>query len=132
MIVKTQRSPLRFVLDTLLTVCAWLVFGYIVLHSIMSVYMNYKHEQLPVDTSLGIIVQYLTITVVSALLFVLWAHLRGAKESENGNFDRWVDAGFAAYPKKWWSALKDSRHSVIYHGDDGNIVSVESKDYMHQ
>lgn len=140
MIIRTQRGRWRVLLDSLLTLIAWVVFVYLFAAGIWSVVMHshpgavdlpWLSRLLPTVSNLGV---YLLAMLIQGGLLLLWARYnwwrfhgqdRRARIAplDDESLLRW-----SGIPAQALQRLRQAPVSVIHHAPDGSIYRVSSQD----
>lgn len=136
MVIRTQRSKLRYVLDVVLTLLAWLAFVYLFAQGIWAVGTG-RMEGLDMPfisrarPSMGTLSTYALAMLLQGLLLVLWALYNwgrfGSKQRRNADIavsDESLTHLYGIDPSTL-QRLRIQPVSVIYHTPDGSIAAVE-------
>ncbi|MBP6018076.1 MAG: poly-beta-1,6-N-acetyl-D-glucosamine biosynthesis protein PgaD [Burkholderiaceae bacterium] len=137
MIIKTQRSLIGLTMDGALTAVGWIGFFYLFTQGVMSLLMpayqktGYAAQLAALMPSIQTLMVYLLVLLLNGVLLVLWAcycqtlfkrlisrqiHLESTAPA--------VAAHFHLLPKQLHD-VRDSRVTVIYHTDEGDINHLE-------
>jgi biofilm PGA synthesis protein PgaD len=138
MIIQTQRSPAVFMLDVVLTGFGWAGFFYLFTRGVLSLLnaLPYRPRVPLLDMflpTLSTLALYLLVAAFNALLVVLWARYnRIASTSDRAQAMPHTDADddvlashFHVSPNQLHE-IQDSRVTVIYHKEDGDIAHLET------
>ncbi|HWK70192.1 poly-beta-1,6-N-acetyl-D-glucosamine biosynthesis protein PgaD [Pollutimonas sp. M17] len=137
MIITTQRSPLALAIDTALTALGWIGFFYLFTKGVIAVMDGNHHgpsvpymEQLwPTARSLTV---YALVAAFNAVLVVLWGRYRklffrtlNRREAAAKIDDETVATHFHLSSNQLHE-IQDSRVTVIYHSNEGDIAHLET------
>ena len=137
MIITTQRSPLAWTIDTALTAMGWVGFFYLFTEGVVSILgENYSEAATATPGSLvptvHTLVLYLAVACFNALLVVLWGKYRKylfQAGRRSGQQDAVNDEQLASHFHLSCNQLheiQDSRVTVIYHSNEGDIAHLET------
>ncbi len=137
MIIRTQRSLIGLTVDSALTTVGWVGFFYLFTHGVMSLIMPAYPKSghiaqlavlMPAIQTLAI---YLFILLFNGVLIVLWARYRKSlfkglirPETHPTPLPAAVAEHFHLMPTQLHD-IHDSRVTVIYHSDNGDINHLE-------
>ena len=137
MIITTQRSPLALAIDTALTALGWIGFFYLFTKGVVAVMDGSHHgpsvpfmEQLwPTARSLTV---YALVATFNAMLVVLWGRYSklffrtlNRREVSTRIDDETVATHFHLSSNQLHE-IQDSRVTVIYHSNEGDIAHLET------
>ena len=137
LIIRTRRSHLAVVVDTILTALGWLGFSYLMAAGITAVVNGMDHSleisflggALPTTQSLLL---YVTIAAINALLLMLWGtYRRRMTRTAPDEASVLDDVSFAenfALSSPQLHDIRLSRLLVIHHAENGEISRWESAD----
>lgn len=137
MIIKTERSRLARLIDTLLTLAAWALMLWLIAKSLLDVTPAQMQAALPSIqlakwTAGGALGAYLLVALFNALLLISWARynqLRFARRSARRAFppttadDMHRSFGISAEQLRH---LRMTRLATVEHMSDGGIAAVRS------
>ncbi|MBF6615878.1 poly-beta-1,6-N-acetyl-D-glucosamine biosynthesis protein PgaD [Pollutimonas thiosulfatoxidans] len=138
MIIQTQRTPGVFALDVVLTAFGWAGFFYLFTRGVLSLLHTLPFRpQVPLLEvflpTLSTLALYLLVAAFNALLVVLWARYnRIASTSDRAQAlphteaDDDVLAAHFHVSCNQLHEIQDSRVTVIYHSEDGDIAHLET------
>ncbi|MDR3003981.1 MAG: poly-beta-1,6-N-acetyl-D-glucosamine biosynthesis protein PgaD [Acidovorax sp.] len=136
MVICTQRSRLRYALDVVLTLLAWLAFAYLFAQGIWAVGTNRVEElEMPflsrAQLSMNTLSIYALAMLLQGLLLVLWAlynwgRFRGKqrRNTDTAVSDESLTRSYGI-DASTLQRLRTQPISVIYHTADGSIAAVE-------
>lgn len=133
MVIKSQRGHWRWVLDCLLTVCAWISFFYLFARGIQSIAAGHQNGlELPFLTQLLPTLSDLSIYICAMLLqgglLILWArynYLRFRGKKRRAPFVSLTDVQLKVdydINSETLQQLRSQSISVIHHAPDGRIL----------
>lgn len=134
MIIKTPQSHLAHTVDTTLTGLGWLIFFYLFTHGVFSLLepMYFGTGALePLMPTISSLMVYLSVSLFNAAALVLWARYHKAIfRTLRDNVIPLTEASvssqrFQLQPDQLHD-VQDSRVTVIYHADDGDISHLET------
>lgn len=137
MIIKTQRTPLAYTIDTALTALGWLGFFYLFTKGLVSIINgSYDSPATPLIQTfmptVNTLMVYLLVAAFNATLVVLWARFhktlfgRLSRHSTQQGVDDESVASHFHLSCNQLHEIQDSRVTVIYHSMDGNIAHLET------
>lgn len=137
MIITTQRSPIAFTIDTVLTTCGWLGFFYLFTSGVISVLRGgYDSPPIPLIEpllpTLSTLALYLLVGLFNALLVVLWGKYHKVffrqlnRRRQQIRLEDDILASHFHLSCNQLHEVQDSRVTVIYHSDDGDIARLET------
>lgn len=137
MIITTQRSPIAWTIDTALTAMGWVGFFYLFTEGVVSILGgNYSEAAATAPGSLmptvHTLVLYLLVACFNALLVVLWGKYRKflfralrRSRQQDGVDDEQMASHFHLSCNQLHE-IQDSRVTVIYHSNEGDIAHLET------
>lgn len=136
MVIRTQRSKLRYALDVVLTLLAWLAFAYLFAQGIWAVGTGHMEGlDMPfisrMQPSMGTLSTYALAMLLQGLLLVVWALYNWGRFRSKQR--RSADAAVSdeslthryGIDIPTLQRLRTQPVSVIYHTPDGSIAAVE-------
>ncbi len=137
MIITTQRSPIAWAIDTALTAAGWTGFFYLFTEGVVSILGESYGASAAAASgalvpTLHTLTLYLLVAGFNALLIVLWGtyrkflfrSLRRNRQPTEVD-DEQMAAHFHLSPNQLHE-IQDSRVTVIYHSNDGDIAHLET------
>lgn len=137
MIITTQRSPLFLAIDTTLTALGWVGFFYLFTKGVVAIvssHLDPSHMTVidPFIPTLHTLAVYLLVIAFNALAIVLWARFRKAifkdlfgRRGKSAVDDETVASHFRLSCNQLHE-IQESRVTVIYHSNDGDIAHLET------
>jgi biofilm PGA synthesis protein PgaD len=137
MIITTQRSPLALAIDTALTALGWIGFFYLFTQGVVAVMDgSYNAPSTPFMNQLWPTAQTLTVYALvaafNAMLVVLWGRYRKMffrKLNQRNAAIKVDDETVATHfhlSSNQLHEIQDSRVTVIYHSNEGEIAHLET------
>ncbi|MGN6581033.1 MAG: poly-beta-1,6-N-acetyl-D-glucosamine biosynthesis protein PgaD [Bordetella sp.] len=139
MIIRTPRSLLHFLIDSVLTALAWFAFLYLLANGVVSIVKGDRQGTEEISTlrhllpSLGTLLVYFLVAVCIALVLYAWAKYNAKRF---GGLDRRASppalsredlAASFGISVEQLDQLRRSYVSVIHHAPDGHIVGIETR-----
>lgn len=137
MIITTQRSPLFLVIDASLTALGWAGFFYLFTKGVVAIVEGHFNSPgmaaiSPFIPTLATLAVYVLVIACNALLIVLWARYHKTlfkdlfrKRGESAMDDETV-ASYFRLSCNQLHEIQESRVTVIYHSNDGDIAHLET------
>lgn len=137
MIITTQRSPIALAIDTSLTALGWIGFFYLFTKGVVAVMDgSYDSPSTPFITQLWptahTLAVYALVAAFNATLVVLWGRYRKLffrkinRREANDKIDDETVATHFHLSSNQLHEIQDSRVTVIYHSNEGNIAHLET------
>lgn len=137
MIITTQRSPLALAIDTALTALGWIGFFYLFTQGVVAVMDGsynaasspFMDQLWPTAHTLAV---YALVAAFNAMLVVLWGRYRKMffrKLNQRDGSVKIDDETVATHfhlSSNQLHEIQDSRVTVIYHSNEGEIAHLET------
>lgn len=137
MIIKTERSGVFTLIDFILTLLAWIAFGYLFIEGIVSIFRgDTPGLAVPIMSrllpSLRTLLVYVVVAVGIALVLFAWAKYNAIRF---GGLDRRKTppalsnealATSFEISAEQLASLRDSHRAVIYHTPEGRINDIDT------
>jgi len=138
MVIATERSRLRYLLDVALTALAWLLFAYLFARGMVAVVEGrmagldapFWHDALPTMQTLA---TYAVLAVVNALVLFAWAwynwrRFRGLdRRQPPPPLERERLARSFEVPSDLLDRMERAQVMIVHHTEDGRIAAVDTR-----
>lgn len=131
-LIFTERRLLPRLLDALLTLLAWVGFGWLIYQGLINVLQAQPDSgPRPLNLSIHTITMYALIATVNGLLLILWAQYNRYRFSverrmRRGELSNDALASLLGVAATSLQRMQETGTIVVSHDDDGNIADVHA------